>query len=599
MEIGAGTAQALAGNATPVAALKAAGTAKENLGPTGQSSVGESGSFQSHWRSILPLLGEKTVQPAASNAEMTADDGAEEAGTAGGNTLQAPQRVIARHTGLSVQTAAGVQPSAALPAFSTKAPCGHSLPNSLSGANAAADAAAGNEPSSSSPSSRIPSPRTQEKQTRGSAKRGSTASGADLSTTFPATAPIPVFAPMQPIARAGDMQSASTLSTSVQLDAAPQPGPATPGSTWSRVRSRGTGAAEEFAAPMAKGQASGGVPANPRAVSNNGVAGAESGGAAQSAFRDTTDKAPGGDSAGRSAAAWTLNSGSYASRVLAGAEIAGQSSKPEQQPARAGVPEESGDFDGPRTLLTGAEGAGDPAAPAQTALRPQRANGSGEIAAPSPTHSGTVQSIATADAAAWSHSAEGIHGGAHAVTEGRTAVSGAASSSSREAFSALDAEPGSSGPAWIHVSAQHAEAGFNDPALGWVGVRADLGPGGVHAAIVPGSADAAQALSGHMAGLSAHLTAEHIPVGSLSMATTAGHESLGSGHGPMQQGSAQDQGQGAQQQSPNSISDSAAAASSNRQSNAKGTSGDADTNSVSARAFVHGNATGMHISVMA
>jgi len=40
----------------------------------------------------------------------------------------------------------------------------------------------------------------------------------------------------------------------------------------------------------------------------------------------------------------------------------------------------------------------------------------------------------------------------------------------------------------------------------------------VHAAVVPGSAEAAQALSGHMAGLSAYLADEHAPVATLTMA---------------------------------------------------------------------------------
>lgn len=99
----------------------------------------------------------------------------------------------------------------------------------------------------------------------------------------------------------------------------------------------------------------------------------------------------------------------------------------------------------------------------------------------------------------------------------------------RETFAALDAEPGAGAPSWIHAGAQRAEAGFEDPVLGWVGVRADLGAGGVHAAIVPGSAEAAQSLGGHLAGLNAHLAAEQIPVSSLSMAAATGKESAAQG----------------------------------------------------------------------
>jgi hypothetical protein len=76
-----------------------------------------------------------------------------------------------------------------------------------------------------------------------------------------------------------------------------------------------------------------------------------------------------------------------------------------------------------------------------------------------------------------------------------------------------------------------------------VGVRADLNEGSVHATVMPGSSDAAQVLGGHMAGLSAFLTAEHKPVDSLTLTTPDGRE-LGSEAG---YGSGQSAGQGAGQ----------------------------------------------------
>jgi hypothetical protein len=119
----------------------------------------------------------------------------------------------------------------------------------------------------------------------------------------------------------------------------------------------------------------------------------------------------------------------------------------------------------------------------------------------------------------------------------------------REVFATLDAGDAPGRPAWIHAGAQRAEVGFQDPSLGWVGVRADSSSGGVRAELVAGSADAAQALSSHMAGLNAYLAERHTPVESLTLATPQGGSSgagsdRGAGEG-MQQGAGQQTGQGA------------------------------------------------------
>ena len=106
----------------------------------------------------------------------------------------------------------------------------------------------------------------------------------------------------------------------------------------------------------------------------------------------------------------------------------------------------------------------------------------------------------------------------------------------QDAFSALDAGASLGTPAWVHAGGQHAEAGFRDPALGWVGVRADLNASGIHATLVPSSAEAAQALNSHIAGLSTHLEEQQTPVASLSMASPDdGGVANGSGQ-RMQQG---------------------------------------------------------------
>jgi hypothetical protein len=118
---------------------------------------------------------------------------------------------------------------------------------------------------------------------------------------------------------------------------------------------------------------------------------------------------------------------------------------------------------------------------------------------------------------------------------------------SREAFATLDTGGTTGKPIWIHAGAQRAEAGFQDPALGWVGVRADTSGGGVHAELVAGSADAAQTLGGHLAGLSAYLAEHHTQVETLTLSSSeSGWTTLDSGKGSgdgMQQGSGHQTGQ--------------------------------------------------------
>ena len=100
-------------------------------------------------------------------------------------------------------------------------------------------------------------------------------------------------------------------------------------------------------------------------------------------------------------------------------------------------------------------------------------------------------------------------------------VQASAGISPGDAFAALDGEAAPGKPVWTHATPQRAEAGFEDPALGWVGVRADLSGGGVHASLMPGSAQAAQDLGRHMDGLNAFLAEQHTPVDSLVMGRAA------------------------------------------------------------------------------
>jgi len=129
--------------------------------------------------------------------------------------------------------------------------------------------------------------------------------------------------------------------------------------------------------------------------------------------------------------------------------------------------------------------------------------------------------------------------------QGEPAGTGARSAAAamREPFAALDAGTTAGTPTWIHASAQQAEAGFQDPALGWVGVRAEASGGSVHAALVPGSAAAAQTLAGHLAGLNAYLASEHAPVAAVTLAASGER----TGAYSMDQGTNQNFNQGAGQ----------------------------------------------------
>jgi hypothetical protein len=172
----------------------------------------------------------------------------------------------------------------------------------------------------------------------------------------------------------------------------------------------------------------------------------------------------------------------------------------------------------------------------------------GGSAHPSASHPNTqMSSGAGVDAAAIARDLSGGRGGQTATGESGRSFTGTASGpDTREVFATLDTENPTGRPTWVHAGAQQAEAGFQDPTLGWVGVRADATGGGVHAELVAGSADAAQALGGHMAGLNAYLADHHTPVESLTLTSSDGGRSgsdAGTAGQSMQQGAGQQSGQ--------------------------------------------------------
>jgi hypothetical protein len=89
----------------------------------------------------------------------------------------------------------------------------------------------------------------------------------------------------------------------------------------------------------------------------------------------------------------------------------------------------------------------------------------------------------------------------------------------QQTFAALDGGDGGQATKWTQIARTRAEAGFEDPTLGWVGVRAQAGSDGVHAIVAPDSPDAVQSLAAHLSGLSAYLSEHHTPVQTLTVAT--------------------------------------------------------------------------------
>ena len=163
----------------------------------------------------------------------------------------------------------------------------------------------------------------------------------------------------------------------------------------------------------------------------------------------------------------------------------------------------------------------------------------------------------------------------------------------QDTFAALDAGSSPGTAAWTHAGSQHAEAGFNDPTLGWVGVRADLNAGGIHATLVPSSAEAAQALNGHLAGLSTHLVEQQSPVASLTMASPS-ESGAENGMGQrMQQGAEGNPQRNAPEEAHVSAQENAPPTSSTSALDAPAQAGISDS-------LTHtGDLRGTHISVMA
>lgn len=152
---------------------------------------------------------------------------------------------------------------------------------------------------------------------------------------------------------------------------------------------------------------------------------------------------------------------------------------------------------------------------------------------------------ATNDAAAFRVHLPMVETNSQRASAAHDAASGRITSfDSRETFAALDRLDSAPRPTWIQAGAHRAEAGYLDPSLGWVAVRAEAHGTSVQAALIPGSTHAAAELAPQLPALNAHL-AHHGTQANITMASPDG--STGSG----QQGSARDEG--ARAQSPSSF----------------------------------------------
>lgn len=119
-----------------------------------------------------------------------------------------------------------------------------------------------------------------------------------------------------------------------------------------------------------------------------------------------------------------------------------------------------------------------------------------------------------------------------------------------DAFRALDGESSPGALTWTQASAHRAEAGFEDPELGWVAVRADRSGSEVHASLVPGSAQAALELGSHIDGLQSYLAAHQSSVESVRITAPQIRALAETNAGPGQdarQQTGQQSGQGAGQ----------------------------------------------------
>jgi hypothetical protein len=125
-------------------------------------------------------------------------------------------------------------------------------------------------------------------------------------------------------------------------------------------------------------------------------------------------------------------------------------------------------------------------------------------------------------------------------------------SAAHDPFAELDARTAAPAATWLQAGTHHAEAGYLDPSLGWVAVRAESSGSALHAAILPGSGEAAQALGGHLTALNSFMSEHHGRSSTVTLASPDQGQAQGgfnhsgghSGEGEAQRQSHEGQAQG-------------------------------------------------------
>jgi hypothetical protein len=95
------------------------------------------------------------------------------------------------------------------------------------------------------------------------------------------------------------------------------------------------------------------------------------------------------------------------------------------------------------------------------------------------------------------------------LTNVRTGAEPQPTAATHDPFAALDDHSAPPATTWLQAGAHHAEAGYLDPSLGWVGVRAEGSGGTLHATVIPGSGEAAQTLGSHLTALNSFVAEHH------------------------------------------------------------------------------------------
>ncbi len=132
-----------------------------------------------------------------------------------------------------------------------------------------------------------------------------------------------------------------------------------------------------------------------------------------------------------------------------------------------------------------------------------------------------------------------------------TQPQGTTGSTAHDPFAELDAHGTEPAATWLQAGTHHAEAGYLDPSLGWVGVRAQSSGSALHAAILPGSGEAAQTLGGHLTALNSFMSEHHGRSSTVTLASpdqgqpqggfspSGGHSDEGSAQRQSREGQAQ------------------------------------------------------------